>query len=34
MKKLGWKPAKDFNTAIRETIKWYENNRSWWKELK
>jgi len=34
MKKLGWKPEKDFNTAIRETIKWYENNRSWWKELK
>jgi len=34
MKKLGWKPAKDFNAAIRETIKWYENNRSWWKELK
>lgn len=34
IKRLGWKPAKDFNTAIRETIKWYENNRSWWKELK
>ena len=34
MKKLGWKPASDFNAAIRETIKWYENNRSWWKELK
>ena len=34
MKKLGWKPEKDFNAAIRETIKWYENNRSWWKELK
>ena len=34
IKRLGWKPAKDFNTAIRETIKWYENNMSWWKELK
>ena len=34
IKRLGWKPAKDFNTAIRETIKWYKNNMSWWKELK
>jgi len=33
-RKLGWKPTKDFNTAIRETIEWYKNNKSWWKRLK
>lgn len=30
---LGWKPAHDFNTALRETIKWYMENESWWEPL-
>ena len=34
IRKLGWRPVMDFNTAIKETIEWYKNNRSWWKKLK
>jgi len=30
---LGWKPEKDFNSAIKETIEWYSNNEKWWKPL-
>ena len=34
IRKLGWKPKHDFEKAIRETIKWYRNNRTWWEKLK
>lgn len=33
IKKLGWKPAKDFSEAIQETIEWYKNNRTWWEKI-
>jgi dTDP-glucose 4,6-dehydratase len=32
IRKLGWRPTKDFNAAIKETIRWYKNNRAWWKK--
>ena len=31
---LGWQPRYQFETAIQETIQWYQNNRSWWEKLK
>ncbi len=31
---LGWKPAFDFDTALKQTITWYSNNQEWWKKLK
>ena len=31
---LGWSPRHDFDEAMRETVKWYIGNESWWKELK
>jgi len=34
IKRLGWRPTKDFNTAIKETIEWYRDSESWWKRLK
>jgi dTDP-glucose 4,6-dehydratase len=34
LKGLGWKPAHDFETAIVDTIRWYENNRLWWEPIK
>jgi dTDP-glucose 4,6-dehydratase len=34
IKKLGWKPKYDFETAIREKIDWYRNNIDWWKKIK
>lgn len=34
MKELGWKPEYTFDTGIVETIKWFENNEKWWKNIK
>lgn len=30
---LGWKPAYNFDTGIRQTIKWYLDNEDWWKRI-
>lgn len=30
-KKLGWKPQySDFESGLKQTIEWYENNKDWW----
>ena len=34
VRKLGWKPSRNFNIAIKETINWYKNNTTWWQKLK
>ncbi|MBU4502675.1 MAG: dTDP-glucose 4,6-dehydratase [Nanoarchaeota archaeon] len=34
MKKMGWEPKYDFKEAIKETAKWYRENRKWWLKLK
>jgi len=34
IKKLGWKPSGSFDKAIKETIKWYKNNTTWWQKLR
>lgn len=34
IKKLGWEPKYDFETAIREKVSWYKNNADWWKRIK
>ncbi len=34
LKKMGWKPEYDFETALSNTIKWYVENRWWWEPLK
>jgi len=34
VRKLGWKPSKSFDTAIKETINWYKANTTWWQRLK
>ncbi|MBT7241071.1 MAG: dTDP-glucose 4,6-dehydratase [Candidatus Diapherotrites archaeon] len=33
-KELGWKPQRDFEQGLKETIKWYKENEKWWKPLK
>jgi len=35
IKKLGWKPEKnkDFETVLRETIRWYKQNSWWWQNI-
>jgi len=30
---LGWKPAHNFETGIRETVNWYLNHQEWWKRI-
>jgi dTDP-glucose 4,6-dehydratase len=29
---LGWRPSVDFEQGLRETVGWYADNRSWWRE--
>jgi len=34
IKKLGWKPKHQFNNALKNTIKWYSENKEWWQKIK
>ncbi len=34
IKKLGWKPKHKFDKTLRQTIKWYVDNKWWWKKVK
>jgi dTDP-glucose 4,6-dehydratase len=34
IKKLGWQPQYQFEEALRQTIKWYRDNKQWWQKLK
>lgn len=31
---LGWKPLKDFEARLHETIEWYKEHRQWWEHVK
>jgi dTDP-glucose 4,6-dehydratase len=31
---LGWNPSMDFLSAIEETVKWYQANVGWWRQIK
>lgn len=30
---LGWKPKHRFDDALRKTVKWYVENKNWWKPI-
>jgi len=30
---IGWKPAYDFDNAIKQTVDWYLKNKDWWEPL-
>ncbi|MGW1681603.1 dTDP-glucose 4,6-dehydratase [Saccharopolyspora sp. NPDC002376] len=34
VRELGYEPQKDFETGLRETVRWYQGNRAWWEPLK
>ena len=34
IKSLGWQVSYDFNQAMEETIRWYQNNKEWWQKTK
>jgi dTDP-glucose 4,6-dehydratase len=31
---LGWEPKVSFDEGLKQTIEWYKNNESWWKNIK
>jgi dTDP-glucose 4,6-dehydratase len=31
---LGWKPLHDFEKGLAETVEWYRQNESWWREVR
>ncbi|MCX7925924.1 MAG: dTDP-glucose 4,6-dehydratase [Fimbriimonadales bacterium] len=33
LRALGWKPAADFETALRETVLWYAQHPEWWQPI-
>ena len=33
-KELGWEPKYDFDSALALTVKWYQDNQKWWKDIK
>ena len=34
LKKMGWKPEYSFDEALRNTVEWYVEHRTWWETLK
>lgn len=34
LKSMGWKPMHSFEEAMKYTVDWYVENRSWWENLK
>lgn len=33
-RELGWEPKYDMETALKNTVAWYQENEGWWKRLK
>lgn len=31
---LGWKPARDFEQGLAETVAWYRDNKTWWERVR
>lgn len=34
LRALGWEPEVAFEEGLRETVRWYRDNRSWWEPLR
>jgi dTDP-glucose 4,6-dehydratase len=34
IKALGWRPSRDFETEMAETVAWYQTNEWWWRPIK
>jgi dTDP-glucose 4,6-dehydratase len=30
---LGWRPRRDFDAGLRQTVRWYLDNRDWWERI-
>lgn len=33
-RELGWRPRHDFEQGLRDTVKWYLENRTWWERVR
>jgi dTDP-glucose 4,6-dehydratase len=33
-RELGWRPKRDFETGLRETVSWYLHNEPWWAAIR
>jgi len=33
-RELGWRPARDFASGLRATVRWYLDNEAWWKAIR
>ncbi len=31
---LGWKPQREFETGLAQTVRWYRENENWWRRVK
>ncbi len=34
LRAIGWRPARDFEEGLAETVRWYASNEPWWRPLK
>jgi dTDP-glucose 4,6-dehydratase len=30
---LGWRPTQSFESGLRQTVRWYLDNRPWWQSI-
>ena len=33
-RELGWRPSRSFEAGLRETVRWYLDNRAWWERVR
>ena len=33
-RELGWQPARSFDSGLRDTVRWYLENRAWWERVR
>ncbi len=34
IRSLGWRPERDFDDGLAETVQWYQQNEQWWRKIK
>lgn len=34
LKRIGWEPSWDFETALEQTVRWYVENEWWWRQVR
>jgi dTDP-glucose 4,6-dehydratase len=32
-RELGWRPTRNFEEGLRQTVRWYLDNQSWWEPI-